>query len=281
MIKQIDINDWVLSGGGGAGISFFHKTDPSLILKIENRGASAEELEQSLETARIVYSLGIPTPEPGEVVTDGSRFGQIFRRIQGKVSYARLTGENPEMIPALAHEFTMAVKLLHSTIGAGSGLRSIKEIYGDMIKANPFRSQELKDKALRLMDSLPDGQTCIHGDLHFGNLIKAGDKKYFIDISSFGYGHPYFDLAMMVALDRLADQDPGFYSEMYHCTVEQGRRFWHCFISEYFGEGWTAAKVAETLAPYLVVRMFTMESEAGRKLPDPAFQFALDYLSKA
>lgn len=68
MTKIINIDDWMISGGGEAGVSYFHKTDPSLILKMDNRETTKAEVEESLETARIVYSLGIPTPEPGEVV---------------------------------------------------------------------------------------------------------------------------------------------------------------------------------------------------------------------
>lgn len=278
MVKKIDLNDWVLSGGGGAGVSYFHKTDPNLILKVENRQASLEEVENSLSTARIVFNLGIPTPEPGEVVFDGEHYGQIFRRIQGKVSFARLIGEHPEMIPQLAHEYTQTIQKMHSTIGAGTGLRSIKEVYGDFIRGNKFQAKEVIDKALKLMESLPDADTCVHGDLHFGNLIKAEGKNYLIDIGSFAYGHPYFDIAMMVAIRRLAYFDPQLHFELFHHSAEQGNLFWDCFIKEYFGEDATFEKVFEKVLPFLVVRILTMETETGHPIPEHETKLAKEYL---
>lgn len=277
-MKTIDINDWVLSGGGGVGVSYFHKTDPALILKMDNREVSLEEVEKGLATARVVYSLGIPTPEPGEVVFDGERYGQIFHRIQNKVSYARLIGERPDLIPQLARDFALIVKQLHSTRGKGSGLRSIKEIYGDFILANPYRSQEIKDRAMALLSSLPEADTCLHGDLHYGNIIKADGKDYLIDISSFGYGHPYFDLAMIAAIRKLAPFNPDIHLTLFHHSIEQSNLFWDCFNKEYFGKDITAAKVEEDVFPYLLIRMLTMETESQYTLPPPVIQLVTDYL---
>lgn len=280
MVRRIDLNDWVLSGGGGAGVSYFHKTDLDLILKVDNREASLEEVETGLATARIVYGLGIPTPEPGEVVFDGQRYGQIFRRIQNKISYARLIGQHPEMIPQLSHDFVTIVKRLHSTIGKGSGLRDIKDVYGDFIQANPFRTDELKAKAIGLLRSLPDAPTCVHGDLHYGNLIKAGDENYLIDIASFSYGHPYFDIAMMMAIRNLSQDDTEFYQELFHNTAAQCKEFWECFIKEYFGPDVTEEEVEEKIMPFLCVRMLTMEAETGKPLPPHAINPALDYIMR-
>lgn len=278
MAKTIDINDWVISGAGGVGISYYHKTDPSLLLKMDNREVSEEEVEKGLLTARIVYSLGLPTPEPGEVVFDGERYGQIFRRILDKTSFARLCGEQPEMIPTLAHDYAEVVKRIHSTKGMGTCLHDIKKTYGPMTLANPYRPRPLLDKATRLLESLPDADTCVHGDLHFGNLIKADGKDYLIDISSFSYGHPYFDIAMMAAIHRLSYDSPIIYTELFHNTAEQGERFWQCFIKEYFGEDMTDDKVEKMVLPYMAVRMLTMEYESGMPLPPSAITPVLDYI---
>lgn len=278
MVKRIDLNDWVLSGAGGVGVSYFHKTDPDIILKMDNREVSLEDVERSLAVARIAYGLGIPTPEPGEVVFDGQRYGQVFRRIRDKVSFARMCGEHQEMIPQLARDFAGVVKQLHSTKGTGTGLRSIKEVYGEMVRNNPFRPKELLDKTMDLLESLPDADTCLHGDLHFGNIIRADGKDYLIDISSFSYGHPYFDMAMMLATQRLAEINPALFFDLYHCPADQNINFWHIFNLEYFGEGVTDARVEEMVMPFFAVRMITMESESGQKIPPENIQAVIEYI---
>ena len=91
---KIDLNDYVRTGEGANGASFNHKTDPSIMMKLYFRNFEAAALE--LELAQKVYNLGIPTPEPGDLVTDGKQMGIRFRRIEGKKSYSRACGDNPE-----------------------------------------------------------------------------------------------------------------------------------------------------------------------------------------
>ena len=82
---KINLNDYVRTGEGANGASFNHKTDPSIMMKLYFRNYEAAALE--LELAKKVYALGIPTPEPGDLVTDGERAGIRFRRLIGNRSY--------------------------------------------------------------------------------------------------------------------------------------------------------------------------------------------------
>ena len=69
---KIDLNDYVHAGEGANGESFNHKTDPSIMMKLYNPGKVQQPLDEML-MARKVYELGIPSPEPGDYVTDGVR----------------------------------------------------------------------------------------------------------------------------------------------------------------------------------------------------------------
>lgn len=278
-IRRIDINEWSLSGGGARGDSYFHKTDPTLMVKFDNSGVPVQDMLQEVEIARIVASLGLPTPEPGDVVTDGKRYGITFRRIVGKRSYARLVGTFPQHIPAFAAAFAKLAKQMHSTRGAGCGLRHIKDIYSKLVAANPHRSKELIDKTLRLLDSLEEADTCVHGDFHYGNVIVADGRNYLIDLGNFAYGHPYFDLAMMFAVYRLGLLQPQFAQHMFHCTTDDATMFWQCFLKEYFGPDVPQEQAEGMIMPYYAVRMMTMEAETGDRIPDIAIEKAMQYLS--
>ena len=83
----INLNDYVRTGEGANGASYNHKTDPNIMMKMYFRNFGAAALE--LELAKKVYNAGIPTPEPGDLVTDGERMGIRFKRIVGKKSYSR------------------------------------------------------------------------------------------------------------------------------------------------------------------------------------------------
>ena len=101
---RISLDDYVLTGGGFNGESYDHKTDPDVMLKLYFPGKIRQPLDEML-MARKVYDLGIPSPEPGDyVVTEDGRYGIRFRRIPGKVSYARATGDHPEKVGQYAAE---------------------------------------------------------------------------------------------------------------------------------------------------------------------------------
>ena len=90
---KIDLNEYERVGEGANGASYNHKTNPDIMLKIYFRNFEAAEKE--LELAQKVYAMGIPTPEPGDLITDGERMGIRFRRINGKKSFSRACGYEP------------------------------------------------------------------------------------------------------------------------------------------------------------------------------------------
>ena len=269
-MKKINLNDWIESGRGGRGASFFHKDDPDYMLKFDNLLTDPSSMEEELSAAFVAYSLGVSTPEPGEVVTDGKRYGLTFRRIPDKVSYARAIGDNPERLEELAKEFAVQTLKLHAIDADTTRMRNIKDIYRSLISRNTLHEPTIIIRALELLDSLPESRTCVHGDLHFGNIILSHGKSYFIDMGNFSYGCPLFDHAMVKAICLLATIDPPVFKEMFHFEPELADRFWTLFAKEYFGQEEDISNIDEMVKPYAVLRKLTMEVESGIPLPKSA-----------
>ena len=109
---KISLDDYVLSGGGANGESYDHKTDPGIMLKLYFPGKIEQPLDE-MKMARKVFELGIPSPEPGDyVVTEDGRYGIRFRRILGKKSFSRATGDNPELVGEYAEPFWPRIRSL-------------------------------------------------------------------------------------------------------------------------------------------------------------------------
>lgn len=271
-IKRIDISDWEQTGGGRLGTSYFHKTDPHLMLKMSNGDAPLDAWQREIDNSRAFIAVGLPTPKPGSIVFDGERYGLVFERIADKISYSAAVGKtsSDEEIDALARKFAADVRLLHSTVCDGSGLRNVKEVVRDNILRNNVRSGECKDAALRMLDSLPDGRTAIHGDLHFGNVIMAGGKDYFIDMGDAAYGCPNFDMAMFAWVVAMCEGIPEeHHREMYHHSFAQTRRFYHTYVDAYFGRPTDAAALETELMPYIALRLLCIEAIVGHPIPGP------------
>ena len=111
----IDLKDYELSGGGKLGESYIKKDNPDILLKLYSTELEKMGLDEH-ERASKVYNMGLPCPEPGEVVrTIDGRVGILYKRIQGKLSYARALSIQPELLDQYAMEFAEICKKLLST----------------------------------------------------------------------------------------------------------------------------------------------------------------------
>ena len=92
--QEIELDDYVRSGEGGTAVSYTHKTRNSLA-KLYNPGFEAERARAEFLTARTVFEMGIPTPEPYRIVTDGERYGAEYELVKDKRSFTRIISEEP------------------------------------------------------------------------------------------------------------------------------------------------------------------------------------------
>ena len=269
--RQISLHDFVLSGGGFNGESYDHKTDPSIMLKLYFPGKIQQPLDEMM-LARKVYSMGIPTPEPGEyVVTEDGRYGILFHRILGKKSYSRATGDEPEKVALFASEFAKMCLKLHSTHVDTTQFENVKDRYFRLLEANPFFTPAEKDKIGKFIADTPDEDTAIHGDLQFSNAIFTGDKRYFIDLGDFCYGNHLFDLGMVFLSTNLSQED--FITETFHMPKAVAMEFWRNFVPVYFGKDAVLEEINEMILPYAGLKTLIIERDAGQ--PQPLFRAAL------
>ena len=267
----ISLDDYKLSGGGANGESYDHKTDPSVMLKLYFPGKIQQPLDEML-LARKVYELGIPTPEPGDyVVTEDGRYGIRFRRIPGKTSYSRATGDHPEKVDRYAREFAQMCLQLHATHLDTAQFENVKHRYFRLLEENPFFTTSEKDRIGRFIADTPDEDTAIHGDLQFSNAIFVGEKRYFIDLGDFCWGNHLFDVGMVYLCTNLSPAP--FIEETFHMPKPLAVEFWRRFVPAYFGEDRPLQDVEEQIRPYAGLKTLIIERDMGQ--PMPVFRNAL------
>jgi len=274
----IDLNDYERTGEGANGASFNHKTDKNIMMKLYLRNFESARME--LEMAKKVYQLGIPSPEPGDLVTDGERMGIRFRRIEGKKSYSRACGDNPELTEEYAREFAQLCLKLHNTHVDTTLFEDVKDRQYRWLKENPFFTDEEKAKLRAFIAAAPDTDTAVHGDLQFSNGIfveKDGVRTpYFIDLGDFCYGYPMFDIGMVYLCCKLNDES--WTLEQYHMSNATAARFWDAFAKEYFlspdcpiencGPGADLVEIEKTVRIYAGLKTLLVESCTHRPMPE-------------
>ena len=216
--------------------------------------------------ARKVYELGIPTPEPGDYVTDGVRYGIRFHRIVGKISYSRATGQHPENVARYAQEFAAMCRDLHRVHVDTALFENVKDRNLRLLEENPFFTPAQKDAVGRFIADSPDTDTAIHGDLQFSNAIFVGEKRYFIDLGDFCYGYPLFDVGMVYLCCCISDE--AFIRETFHMPKSLSIRFWEEFAPAYFGADRPLKDIEEEIRPYAGLKTLIVERDTKCPMPN-------------
>ena len=261
---RIDLADYEYAGEGANGVSYNHRYDPDVMLKLYRPGMVLQPLDE-MRIARKVFETGIPTPEPGDYVTDGTRFGVRFRRIRNKVSYARAVGDHPENVVRYAEEFAGMCRELHATHVDTTAFECVKDRYARQLAENPFFTPVEKDRLLRFIQEAPDTDTAIHGDLQYGNAIFAGDERFFIDLGDFCYGYPLFDIGMVYCTAFLSE--PDFVRDAFHMEPALSVRFWKAFAPAYFGADRPLRDIESEVRPFAGLKTIIVERDMGRPMP--------------
>ena len=263
---RINLADYEPSGAGALGESYISKKDPNILLKLYSREREQMGLDE-YERACKVYSIGVPCPAPGELVRTGEGLlGIQFRRIVGKKSYARALSEHPERMEEYAARFAEECRRLHAIQPEPGLFPTAKEQCLTHIRLDKFLSDEEKAALARYVGGLPDADTALHGDLHYGNIIFTDDgRQYFIDLGDFCTGSPLFDLAIVYRQTCLMPEP--FIKENYHINAATARAFWRAFVPRYFGPDAVIEEVEAMLEPYNTLRSLALEQSLGEYRP--------------
>ena len=217
---------------------------------------------QELEVSWNIEQMGLKIPAAYRLVTDGKRVGVEFQRITPKQSFARAVSNNPEMMKFYAEAFADECKKLHNTQCSISKFPDVAEKFKDTVHQNPNLTDEEKEKVCKFIDNTPKAQTCIHGDLHIGNIITNGEQNFWIDLSDFAWGNPIYDLCCYYLMTIIPDE---LIQRLYHLTKEQMVEMWQIFARKYF-ETENIEEIEKQLAPYCCLYMIRFDNR-GNMMP--------------
>lgn len=230
--RPIDMADYEQSGDGYTAVTYDHR-DGHTMIKLYNDFMPSDAPLRELKLARAVVRMGIPTPMAGRLVTDGKRIGAEFERIAPKLSFARAIGQQPDRLEEYAHRFAAHCRQLHHTECSCAQFSSAAEAAIRAIEACPHFSDVEKQRMFAFVNAVPEATTCLHGDMHIGNIITNGERDYWIDLGDFGWGNPLFDLGMFYMAARCNPDE--LTQHLYHISNDQMRQVWDIFVRDYFG----------------------------------------------
>lgn len=284
--KKIDLSDYRKSGEGANGSSYDCISNPDIMVKMYNPDYPVQPVFDELLVARKVYDLGIPSPEPGELVTDGERLGIRFRRIKGKRSFSRMFADEPGRTEEFAREMARICKGIHAVECPEGVFPDAKQQFLDMLDQLDCFDDAERSFLRGVVVGMPDACTALHGDMHMGNIIttlpvgaplSTPHETYFIDLGYFSKGHPIIDLGMMTGICMFSSEE--FVSHDMHISKAHAGEVFDYFLDEYFfsqdkiaekwfGPGQTLESIKSVLRKSYLVKSILITFNIGFKLPE-------------
>ena len=234
-IPTISIEGCELIGKGANGDVY--RLTRETVVKLFGEGAQLAEVERERELAQHSLIHGIPTAIAYNLVKTNDRYGAVFELVAAE-SLSHTLRDNPECFEEYAREYVDVYRGFHQTVVGKDEFPSIKDIYyGYIDGCLDWYTPEQIDLLRRVVDSVPDRNTLIHGDYHPNNILVTEDGLIMIDMGDVSYGHPIFDfLATASTQANLVELDPAYAEVHTGMPVELIKRLWDYLIEQYFAD---------------------------------------------
>ena len=201
-LREISVDGCEIIGKGGHGTVY--RLDGDTILKLYGEYEPLNEIEREISYSKKAFVYGIPTAISFDVVKCGKCYGVVFELIKADTFANRLKAE-PEKLNEYSEKYNTLVKNLHETKADTHIFSSTKDLYNkwadDMKK---YYTDEEVQTLHKVINSIPDRDTFVHGDIHPKNIMVQDNELLFIDMADLTYGHPIFDYAGLFLTHVLA-----------------------------------------------------------------------------
>ncbi len=168
------------------------------VLKLFYDWYEFKNIEYEQRIAQAVHASGLTVPLVGEIIRIKDRTGLIYQRIDG------FTME--EMLPLKlwrVHHYARQLAGLQAEMHANTlhaELPGQRERLTEKINRAESLSDDLRDRTLAALESMPEGSRLCHGDFHPGNIIIGKKDAIIIDWVDVSLGNPLADLARTTIL---------------------------------------------------------------------------------
>ena len=282
-MRKVSVKGLEKIGEGGNGIVY--RLDDDKIIKVSKETGNLDALQNELDTSKQAFLSGLPAAIVYDVVETEDGYGQIYEMLNASMMSA-VVRENPQDVGKYAREFASLAQQLHSTQYNGKNLKPKKKEYIDAFSqiASYFEENEAAE-INRLIDSIPDRNTFIHGDLHMGNIMLQNGEPMLIDLGESGVGHPIFDLAEIYIAYAFSPYSPFMTPERLLATVgmnaELCEAVWKEFIVKYFDcSGHELEHKIRIIKGYAELRLLLITVLMNRSVPESYWKQKVENVRK-
>jgi uncharacterized protein (TIGR02172 family) len=173
------------------------RLDDETVVKLYRDGVDPAIVEKEKRFARAAFIAGIPTPMSFDVVTSGTRFGIAYELLRAESLAARMR-RDPDHLDEHARLLAQLARTIHATEADPAVFPDIKaDAAGWIDDLSPELDADHVATLRRKVAAIPDATTCVHFDLHAGNVMVQDGEPVVIDMGDFSRGSGLFDLGLI------------------------------------------------------------------------------------
>ncbi|MDQ0195189.1 phosphotransferase family protein [Paenibacillus wynnii] len=178
------------------------------IVKLYRENIPEQNILREFKISQFVYTQGIRSPKPFELISIDDRKGIVFEQIQGP-SLLKMISKNPWRVSQYAKMMAELHYSLHK-LDATEEIGHQKEMLSRCIKEAPMLDIGEKSAILSYLENLPENHKLCHGDFHPDNVL-LDQEAWIIDWMTGLAGDPNGDAArsvIMFSIGAIPQQAP-------------------------------------------------------------------------
>jgi uncharacterized protein (TIGR02172 family) len=177
------------------------------VLKLFFQSIPQGWIDKEVDTGRYIQLAQLPVPKIYERVNLNDREGVVYERIEGP-SLLNELAKKPWKVRRYARLLASLHVQVHD-VSAPTNLETQREWARGGIPETQKMSKDLREKVLRLLDAMPDGNQLCHGDFHPGNIIVTQRGPVIIDWMTASKGVACGDVARVAIILEAAQAPEG------------------------------------------------------------------------
>ena len=220
----------------GSHSDFYRLNSETTVKVYKGEYNSPEKIEQNRLIAKTVFTHGIPSVIPFDMVKAGDSYGLVYEMMCEGTLASHLSS-NPQDVTKYGKMIAELAKKLHSTEIESSVLQDARIPYLSnlkFIKEKGYFTTDEESDLYSLIMSIPERNTFIHRDLHPGNIMLMDDEPILIDVDDSGVGHPLLDLIGMYKVHNEASKT-GWTKRAMGLGEDVLVPLWNTIIESYLG----------------------------------------------
>lgn len=234
-LRKVDVSHAEVIGEGF--FSTVYRLDKDTIVKVFNRTSDPEQIGRELKLAKEAFVLGVPTAISFDIVQAGDKLGVCFEMLDCQ-SLKNVLLSDKKHYEEYIKKYAELLKKINTTECFNKEIPDIKKYYLKKVEAiKPYLEEKYFEKAKKLVESIEDRHTFVHGDCHFKNIMVQQGELLLIDMDTLSVGHPIFELAAICAPYRIFNEDdPGNSDKFFGIGDADLEKLYNEVLRLYFGK---------------------------------------------